>query len=87
MERESVLETIKIDGVVTIQKKRFVFLGNGKNASKAVFKAWIESWRDYVDDDSADLSLIETKMGLMVIWENEFIETGGVSNLSILADA
>ncbi len=87
MERESVLEMVRIDGAITIQKKRFVFLGNGKNMSKSVLRAWSESWDEYKEEDDGELWLMETTLGQMVICASGFIVGGGPSTIEKLLTA
>jgi len=76
MERESLLEQVAIVGAVAIDRKKFILLGGGKNMSRAVTEAWLESWRDYVADDNGSLQFIETRLGLVLLWDKALVERG-----------
>lgn len=76
MERETLLEEVALSGAVAIDRKKFVLLGGGRNMSKAVTEAWLESWRDYLSDPSGSLQFMETRLGLVVLWDKSVVERG-----------
>ena len=76
MERETLLEEIAISGAVAVDRKRFILLGGGRNMSRAVTEAWLESWRDYAADEKASLQFMETKLGLVLLWDKSGVERG-----------
>ncbi|WP_298697375.1 hypothetical protein [uncultured Brevundimonas sp.] len=76
MERETLLEEIAVSGAVAIDRKKFIFLGGGRNMSRAVTEAWLESWREYVVDEKATLQFLETRLGLVLLWDKSGVERG-----------
>ncbi len=76
MGRETLLEEIALSGAVAIDRKKFILLGGGKNMSKAVTEAWLESWQEYAADPSAKLQFMETRLGLVLLWDKSVVERG-----------
>jgi hypothetical protein len=76
MEREAFLEQIRIDGVVVINRKKFILLGGGKNMSRTVSQAWLESWRDYIDDEDGDLNVLQSNSSVIVLYDDDAVAEG-----------
>jgi hypothetical protein len=52
-ERASYFDDLYHNGAVIVPRHKWIYLADQSNMCAAVDRAWLEHWRDYVDDQTA----------------------------------
>ena len=75
-ERENFLDDLRGEGIVQLNKHKFIYLAGQTNMCPSVLKVWQDHWREYIGDQNDDINILMVS-NKVVLWREENIAKNG----------
>jgi hypothetical protein len=81
-ERESFLDDLRGEGIVQLNKHKFIYLAEQTNMCPSVLKVWQDHWREYIGDQNDDINILMVSNKVILWLEINTVKNGNPQSLS-----
>jgi hypothetical protein len=85
-EREQFFDDVYALGLVELPRHKFIYLADQTNMCPGALRAWLDHWREYIDDQNEDLQVLMVGEKV-VLWRAGWEKVGPKTLTAALASA